>query len=129
MLIHIRWLFILFGTMYLFTSSLIAITKFTVRDKASMNLKGNVRIIGNTVLQYNSANPQQLTNSNIILSYVDIDNNQNTFNSSSATIDNIYADVDITNARIQWAGLYWQGYLHRDNADAGIDNNFRATNF
>ena len=87
------------------------------------NLKGNLKVIGNTVLQ--SPNPTSTnSNSQLNLFYVNIDNSASRYNSSSATINTTEAGVDISNARISWAGLYWQGYLHNDNADTGIDNQF-----
>ncbi len=90
------------------------------------NLKGNIRVIGNTVLRsidgYTQANNQET------LLYTDTDSDASTFNSSSATIEGTYADVDISNAKILWAGLYWQGYLHSDDGDTGIDSQYTIAN-
>jgi len=92
-------------------------------QRYTTNLKGNLKVIGNTVLRFNG-NINGRTNSQLRLSYVNIDNGGGRFNSSSATINNTEAGVDISNARIRWAGLYWQGYLHNDIADPGLDNIF-----
>jgi len=89
-------------------------------QKYTIYLKGNLKVIGNTVLQ--SPNPgSTLSNAQLNLSYVNINGGSGRFNSSSATIDNTEAGVDVTGARIKWAGLYWQGYLHNDTGDTGID--------
>ncbi len=84
------------------------------------NLKGNIKIVGNSVLKSNVDNGK--SNAELILKYIDIDSNSNTFNSSSANIDSIVDGIDIKKSKIVWAGLYWVGYLHNDQADEGIDN-------
>ena len=84
------------------------------------NLKGNIKIIGNTVLKSNTSDNGK-SNSQIKLKYVDIDKNSNTFNSSSATLDSVIDNVSINKSKIVWAGLYWTGYLHNDKYDDGID--------
>ena len=83
------------------------------------NLKGNIKIIGNSVLKSIVDNGK--SNAELILKYIDIDSSSNTFNSSSANIDSIVDDIDINKSKIVWAGLYWVGYLHNDQADKGID--------
>jgi hypothetical protein len=95
----------------------------TFATKYTSNLKGNLKVIGNTVLRFNG-NINGASNAQLALSYVNIDNTGGNFNSSSATINSTEAGVDISNARIKWAGLYWQGYLHNDTADVGIDSQF-----
>ncbi|NKQ41882.1 MAG: cadherin-like domain-containing protein, partial [Sulfurovum sp.] len=91
------------------------------------NLKGNIRIIGNTVLQ--SPTPTStLANHRQNLFYVDIDGDGSTFNSSSADINATESGVDVTGARIVWAALYWQGYLHNDDLDTGADTQFNTFN-
>ena len=92
-------------------------------QKYTTNLKGNIKVIGNTVLQFNG-NINGNSNAQLALSYVNIDSGGGRFNSSSATINSMEAGVDISNARIKWAGLYWQGYLHNDTTDTGLDNVF-----
>ncbi len=85
------------------------------------NLKGNIKIIGNTVLKSNTSDGTK-SNAEINLHYVDIDDNSSTFNSSSATLDSIVDNVPVDKSKIVWAGLYWTGYLHNDKYDDGIDN-------
>ena len=87
------------------------------------NLKGNIKIIGNTVLKSNTSDGSK-SNAEIELHYVDIDNNSSTFNSSSATLDSIVDSVPVDKSKIVWAGLYWTGYLHNDEGDDGIDDVF-----
>jgi len=94
------------------------------QQRYTTNLIGNLKVIGNTVLQFNG-NINGRSNAQLNLSYVNIDGSNGTlFNASSATINMTEAGVDIRNAHIIWAGLYWQGYLHNDTADTGIDNIF-----
>ncbi|NPA50748.1 MAG: hypothetical protein GXO02_03860, partial [Epsilonproteobacteria bacterium] len=93
------------------------------KQRFSINLKGNLRVIGNTILKYDGAIGNR-TNDDLNLLYVDIDNNSSTFNSSSATIEKINSGIDISKAKIVWAGLYWQSYLHTwDKNDIGDKNN------
>ena len=90
------------------------------------NLQGNVKVIGNTVLR--SLDGYTKANNQVRLTYVDIDNDNNTFNSSSADINASEKGIDITNARVVWAGLYWQGYLHSNDNDTGIDTQYNISN-
>ena len=106
------------------SSLLFAQRSFTIRY--TNNLTGNIKVIGNTVLQSPDPNSSK-TNASLPLSYVNIDIGNGRYNSSSATIEDIIDGVNLTNAHIKWAGLYWQGYLHNDNEDTGADtifNNF-----
>jgi len=101
-------------------------TMNTFQRRYITNLKGNIRIIGNSVLQGANANNINDTRANnrLPLWYIDTDNTSNTFNSSSADINATESGVDITQAKIVWAGLYWQGYLHNDQSDTGIDSQY-----
>jgi len=117
---------ILYTTDSSVTSSGVTVSILTMgsfKQKYTTNITGNIKVIGNTVLQ--SPNPNS-TNSNagLQLSYVNIDPGNNRFNSSSASVQAREAGVNISNARVKWAGLYWQSYLHNDRRDPGIDNNF-----
>ena len=92
------------------------------------NLMGNMKVIGNTVLCPQNSSGQCIesgkTGSNISnaqedLRYVDVDSNSSTFNSSSATLEDdaiVPTTDDLEPAKIVWAGLYWSGYLHTDDA-------------
>ena len=86
------------------------------------SLKGNIKVIGNTVL-YGSQSSNE-SNANTILSYIDVDGKSNTFNSSKASIQKVQSGVNIDKAKIVWAGLYWQGYMHSNDKDTGIDKKF-----
>ncbi len=80
---------------------------FSIRNpEDTRNIKGNIKFIGNTVLEYNGDNSKNLTNTDLNLQYIDIDSDPNTYNSSKALLD-------IPNdSTIVWAGLYTQGYLN-----------------
>ncbi len=110
------------------TTSLIAAgVPESFSKQTSMNIKGNIVVIGNTVLE--SPNPDSTSaNNNLELFYVDIDSNASTFNSSSATVDSIQDTIHISGATITWAGLYWQGYLHSNDDDPGIDDIYDISN-
>ncbi|BCD67662.1 hypothetical protein [Nitratiruptor sp. YY09-18] len=75
-------------------------------------VKGNIKIFGNTVLCTKNRRNQcvdtsgRRTNAEMYMSYIDIDNDSNTFNSSQATLRLS------NNAQILWAAIYWQGYMH-----------------
>ena len=98
----------------------------TFQRRFISNIKGNIRIIGNSVLRGSNANDTSstTTNANLNLWYIDIDSTGTTFNSSSADINATETGVDVTHASIVWAGLYWQGYLHNDQGDTGIDSQY-----
>jgi len=123
---HISYILLPFRYIITVFSILIATVSITHAElipfaqRYTINLKGNLKVIGNTVLQSPTPNSTR-SNADLNLSYVDIDGVGSTFNSSSATINNTEAGVDVTGARIKWAGLYWQGYLHNDINDTGID--------
>jgi len=71
-------------------------------------IKGDFAIIGNTNLTL--ANPARVNNSNNEMIYVDIDDNESTLNSSSATL--VFSQengADPSCSEIIYAGLYWSG--------------------
>ncbi|MBA1438423.1 MAG: hypothetical protein FAF05_05495 [Epsilonproteobacteria bacterium] len=101
-----------------------------VNPKETQNIIGNTQIIGNTVecvtpyYYYSGYSYSVPTSSNALRSahcdnnldhndnnhfikYIDIDNDANTFNSSSATIK-----IPGTYKKIAWAGLFWQGHIN-----------------
>lgn len=92
-------------------------------SRKSMNLTGNMKIIGNTVLcPKNNAgqcieSTAGVSNADVNLRYMKLitDNSNNAiFNSSSATlIDSaiIPTTAKPNPAKVKWAGLYWSGYL------------------
>ena len=103
--------------------------KFQLRY--STNIKGNVKVIGNTVLrQEPDTIGSGLTNDHLNLRYVNVDpGDKKRFNSSSASIASKQSGIDISNAKIIWAGLYWQGYLHNSDYDFGADKIFKGFGF
>ncbi len=97
-----------------FTSSLYAILPKFICAKPrefsmvkTFNMKGQIDIIGNTVLCKNHGgqcgDPQDGSNNRIYMMYINLDNDRETFNHSSAKID------IPSGAELVWAGLYWQG--------------------
>jgi len=88
------------------------------------NLKGNIRVIGNTMLYGN----KNTYNSHIKLTYVDMDKRRDTFNSSQAEIEKNEHGINLNRGNIIWAGMFWQGYLHNDDEDPGIDSHYNFSN-
>ena len=84
------------------------------KSKATYNLQGDFVMVGNTNLTLSVYN-DNVDNSSSIMKYVDIDNDPNTFNSSSADLQ---FGTDAACTKIIFAGLYWTGRAHNDN-----DNN------
>ena len=85
-------------------------------SRFSRNSPGDIELVGNSVMTCPSAGPDciavrdgilttgDVTNNNAhVMEYIDVDNDPNTFNSSSATI------ALPLNATVLWAGLYWGG--------------------
>lgn len=98
-----------------------------------MNLKGNMKVIGNTVLcpkdQNGACTEATTANSNVDLNYTKLPTditNASIFNSSKAAL--VDSVIDPTkSAKVKWAGLYWSGYLSKSNytrakANELIDN-------
>jgi hypothetical protein len=85
------------------------------------NIIGNLKVIGNTVL-YDPKN-RASSNADIDLRYANEDGDPHTFNASKATLED--SDIrDETKAKVLWAGLYWQSYLHTwDNYFGGSSSN------
>ncbi|ATB69260.1 hypothetical protein SJPD1_1148 [Sulfurospirillum diekertiae] len=90
---------------------------FLIRNPIStQNIKGNIKVIGNTVLCYkqngqcvdtNSANNQ------VSLSFIDTSSTVHTYNNSSqAQISSVPST-----AKVLWAGLYTQGYMGKNYND------------
>lgn len=107
-----------------------ATSDFSLRYQT--NLKGNMKVIGNTVLcpksngNTGSCIETTLTNDKVNLRYTKLGSdstNTNIFNSSSATLQDSSITLD-TNAKIVWAGLYWSGYLHTYDSVDGTQTRF-----
>jgi gliding motility-associated-like protein/uncharacterized repeat protein (TIGR01451 family) len=80
-------------------------------------VRGDFTIIGNTNLTL--ADPTRINNSSSQMIYVDVDNNVNTVNSSSANL--VFSgenNADPNCSEIIYAGLYWSG---RANPDLGMN--------
>lgn len=99
-------------------SSHIGSRDFIIRNPSNTrNIKGNLKVVGNTVLCYKAAGSSECSertnpNNDTTLSFIDQDSTNYTYNnSSSATITGIPSDADIV-----WAALYTQGYPDWDSA-------------
>lgn len=85
---------------------------FTIRNPVeTRNIKGNIKVIGNTVLCYKNNKgvcvDTDKSNNGVSLSFIDTDGVNYTYNNSSqAQIANIPST-----AKVKWAGFYTQGYL------------------
>ncbi len=81
-------------------------------DKKIYNIKGDYTMIGNTNLTLVNYG-DNTANSNNDMKYVDVDNDNNTFNSSSANLT--FSKENGANpscSNIIYAGLYWTGRAH-----------------
>ncbi|RMB63396.1 hypothetical protein EAX61_03110 [Dokdonia sinensis] len=78
-------------------------SKTFTRDK-EFYIRGNTKVIGNNILSKDATKPfdeDDRVNDEFKMQYVDIDNDESTYSSSSA-----YLDID-DDATIVYAGLYW----------------------
>ncbi|CUV65981.1 exported hypothetical protein [Sulfurovum sp. enrichment culture clone C5] len=100
-----------------FTPTEIVNSNFPIRK--TINLTGNMKIIGNTVLcPKNNAGQcvesgTNVSNADVNLRYTKLSSDNSIgsiFNSSSATLSDS-AILSATAAKVKWAGLYWSGYL------------------
>ena len=88
---------------------------FEIRNPSNTrNIKGNIAVIGNTVLCVKSGGncydyQGGSSNAQLNLQYIDLDNNPVTYNSSQAKLQMP------NSATVKWAALYTQGYLNGKN--------------
>lgn len=86
-------------------------TDFKIRYETF--IKGDIKIIGNNVINrkekgaspndpYNDRSPKAKLNDEFDMQYIDIDNDPNTFASSTA-----HFSYDGTGGKVAYAGLYW----------------------
>ena len=95
-------------------------------EKKIYRVQGDYTMIGNTNLTLSSTslngdNNNDVPNSNNTLKYVDVDNDANTFNSSTAalTFSQEYgANPNCT--EVVYAGLYWTGRTNDDSLNTNI---------
>ncbi|MCK9492424.1 MAG: hypothetical protein M0Q24_10045, partial [Sulfurimonas sp.] len=91
---------------------------FTIRNPIeTRNIKGNIKVIGNTVLCYKNNKgvcvDTDKANNKVSLSFVDTDSVNYTYNNSSQAQ---IAGIPST-SKIKWAGFYTQGYLKTTQTD------------
>jgi len=112
---------------------------FTVRNpEETRNISGNYAIIGNANLCAINSNREDApwtgtcyddNDNDLAARYIDIDSDSTTKNSSSLDI----AAFEVDQARVVWAGLYWQGVVHNSirsgdfMGDSGDDNGLTIT--
>ena len=88
---------------------------------ANYNIKGDFTMIGNTNLTLDSYTDGG-SNADF-MKYVDIDNDSNTLNSSSAVLGfSTENSADPSCSNIIYAGLYWTGRAHSDGASPNTFN-------
>lgn len=105
------------GNYYLYAYDFSHTRDFSIAYKA--NETGGIVSTGNILLCSMSGGSCQntaTTNNSLTMSYIDIDGNATTVNSSSA-------DVNLSGATVLWAGLYWQG----SNIPANYNENSAKT--
>lgn len=93
-------------------------------DRKIYNIRGDFRMIGNTNLTLDDYD-DEYNNSNRDMVYVDVDDDPNTLNSSSATLEFPQENPDVNHncTNIIYAGLYWMGRAH----NATSPNTFTVT--
>lgn len=109
-------LFFVSGSMYgqLIKSFTQRTSQYTPNTKI-YNLKGDFQMIGNTNLTLAAYSNNASNNGN--MKYVDIDNDETTLNSSSATLQfSNEQGAKPKCSRVVYAGLYWTGRAHNNEA-------------
>ena len=92
--------------------------------KKIYNLKGDFTLMGNTNLTLQNYDDNQPNNNNF-MRYVDVDNDNATWNSSSSTLQlSVENGANPACSKIVYAGLYWNGRAAIDNASS--TNSFNA---
>lgn len=90
---------------------------FLIRNPINtQNIKGNIKVVGNTVLCYKVGGVCSDTNSannQVSLSFIDTSATTHTFNNSSQAQ---IAGIPST-AKVVWAGFYTQGYMKKNYTD------------
>jgi len=89
--------------------------------KKIYNVKGDFTMLGNTNLTPQSYSTTT-NNNGQFMQYVDIDNDPNTFNSSSSTLTLSTENGAIPNcSNIVYAGLYWTGKSSTSNTAFNVE--------
>lgn len=92
------------------------IIPFKIRKQES--IKGGLKMIGNNILNRDpSDNPYNGNQANDVLTmkYIDIDNQEDTFSSSAATL----SFANATCSKIKYAGLYWGAFYQSSDPAKG----------
>ena len=97
-------------------TSTIGLRDFRIRNPIhTQNIKGNIKVIGNTVLckKVNGVcSETTATNNSTYLNFIDVDGIYRPYNNSSQAI------ISIPNtAKVVWSALYTQGYMNRSSSD------------
>lgn len=100
----------------------------TFTKRVGYNVKGDITIIGNTIMQggTNRSVNGSGNNDNYYMVHVDNDGNSSTFNSSRATLT---LPSGVTGSDVLWAGLYWQSYSNASYAQSGEPANSHANRY
>ena len=111
---------------------------FTIRYQK--NLKGDMTMIANNIVNrktnsqspnnaYNAVGTQSSNNDNLDMRYIDVDNDNSTFSSSTATLT-YPSTIDPACTKIVYAGLYWSAtYRYKIGNTNGTGTGTRDNDF
>lgn len=103
------------------------VVQFTPRQ-SSFNIKGDFSMIGNTNLTL--VDYDETSNNGEDMRFVDIDNDDETFNSSSSTLEFSLENGALAEcSNIVYAGLYWTGRASLDGFDDDADGDGDPSTF
>ena len=91
------------GNTFITGNTIECVTKYYYKNKHNYYLPLSL----NQLQSAQCVNDLKKNDNNYFIKYIDIDNNNSTFNSSSATIK-----FPTTYKKIAWAGLFWQGHIN-----------------
>ncbi len=123
---------VLTGNIDLFAQIKVPFTQRTSQyspTKKIYNVKGDFTLMGNTNLTHQNYDDNQ-PNGNNLMSYVDVDNDPNTWNSSSSTLQlSSENGANPSCSKIVYAGLYWTGRAANNNElSTDVFSTSRTTN-
>ncbi|MGG5578811.1 hypothetical protein ACPDHL_15950 [Myroides sp. C15-4] len=114
-----KQLFIWLAFVWVMSSALsgFAQVKKPFAKRMEFNVQGDFTMIGNTNLTLSSYS-ESTGNGNEKMKYVDVDDDLNTVNSSSATL--VLPNGNLACQKIVYAGLYWSGRAHQNESPMTI---------
>jgi hypothetical protein len=79
------------------------------KENKQLYIRGNSILIGNNILGDDATEPlmdNTIANDIVKMEYIDVDNDETTFSSSEASINNLPKNLRIAHAALYWCGLY-----------------------